>query len=192
MNLSRNQNDELHLQQGSAEWRAFRKTKITATDAPVIMGDNPWTSVKALMKKKISDSEDFLNAKMQRGLDLEPEARELFAIQTGIETWPKVLVRDWQMASLDGISECGKYIVEIKCPSETFHKMAELGKIPKHYFAQLQHQMYVADVDMMYYYSYDGFDGTTIEVKRNDEYIKTMLEKELEFYNKLKEIIDEA
>lgn len=185
MNL--NLNNDLHLQQGSAEWRAFRKTKITATDAPVIMGDNPWTSIKALMKKKTSNDEDFVNERMQRGIDLEPEARELFCIQNGIEIWPQVLVRDWQMASLDGISQCGKYIVEIKCPSKVFHTMAEMGKIPKHYFAQLQHQMYVADVEMMYYYSFDGFDGATVEVKRDEAYIKTMIDKELEFYNQLQD-----
>jgi len=109
---------------------------------------------------------------MREGLRLEPIARELFAIQNGIEMFPRVVVNDWAMASLDGMSECGKYIVEIKCPGEKDHLLALQGKIPEHYYPQLQHQLYVTGLQSIFYYSFDGTDGVTIVVKRDDAYIE--------------------
>jgi putative phage-type endonuclease len=169
--------------QGTAEWLALRKTKITATDANSIMNCNPWKNKKKLYLEKISEENNtFVNAAMQRGLDLEPIARELFTIKTGIEVFPKVIVKDWMMASLDGISACGKYVVEIKCPGDKDHKIALSGKVPDHYYAQLQHQMYVAGVKKMCYFSFDGTDEAMIEVNINTQYVEQMIEEERKFY----------
>ncbi len=163
---------DLSLIQGSDEWLELRKIKITATDASIIMGVNPWKTPLQLYKEKTSDiSNTYTNERMQRGLDLEVEARELFIIQTGIEVQPKVIVKDWLMASLDGMSECGNYVVEIKCPGEKDHALALKGKVPDHYYPQLQHQMYVCDVNEMYYFSYDGLDGVIVNVQRDDNYM---------------------
>jgi hypothetical protein len=86
------------------------------------------------------------------------------------------------MASLDGISKCGKYVVEIKCPGVVDHAIALSGCVPKHYYPQLQHQMYVCDVSKMYYFSFDGADGVICEVDRDDKYIEKLLEEEKKFY----------
>lgn len=170
--------------QGTPEWLAVRKTKITATDAPVIMGSSHWKTKIQLYHEKISNDVKplYMNERMQRGVDLEPIARSLFTIQTGIEVEPKIAIKDWAMASLDGISACGNYIVEIKCPGEKDHAIALAGKVPDHYYPQLQHQMYVCDVQMCYYFSFDGADGVIVEVKRDDKYIAKMVEEEKKFY----------
>lgn len=170
--------------QGSEEWLNLRKTKITATDSAVIMGANPWKTKNRLYLEKTTDMPlPPPNERMQRGIDLEPIARELFIIQTGINVKPKVVVKDWTMASLDGISECGKHIVEIKCPSESYHIGAIRGGIPAIYYPQLQHQMYVCDVQEMKYFSFDGLCGVAVNVKRDDKYIERMLEEEKKFYD---------
>jgi putative phage-type endonuclease len=173
----------LDMKQGSAEWHALRKTKVTATDAAVIMGVSPWKSVKSLLQDKLySISENIITPKMQRGIDLEPIARDLFNIQTGFLLIPGVVVNGWAMASLDGISQDHQIILEIKCPGDKDHALALHGQIPEYYYPQLQHQMSVCNLQSMYYFSFDGIDGVTIPVPRDDLYIEKMLIEEKKFY----------
>src|SRR5271169_3503351 len=126
------------VEQGSENWFALRKTKITATDASILMakggsyfGKTPFT----LYNDKVSDEpKKAPNEAMQRGTRLEPIARELFELQTGIAMEPKVVVKDWAMASLDGMSYNGDLILEIKCPGSRDHATALQGKVPEHYY----------------------------------------------------------
>ncbi len=169
--------------QGTKEWLELRKTKITATDASIIMGVSPWKTRWQLYQEKISVTEAKPpTPSMQRGLDLEPVAREAFILTTGIYVSPKVIIKDWQMASVDGISDDGKYLVEIKCPSQVDHSMAIAGKVPDHYYPQLQHQMHVCDVNRMFYFSFDGVNGALVEVVKDNSYIEKMVEEEWKFY----------
>ncbi len=174
------------LIQGTEEWKELRRNKITATDASVIMGMSPWKNRLRLYEEKVLGIESaYPNAAMQRGVELEPIARGLFSLKVGVDVYPKVIIKDWAMASLDGISDCGEVMVEIKCPGSTDHSLALRGKVPDHYYPQLQHQLYVSDLDSMYYFSFDGFDGVIVEIERNDSYIKSMVEKELAFYESI-------
>ncbi len=171
------------IEQGTPEWHALRKTKITATDASIIMGASHWKTRIQLYHEKLSDAPATPpNERMQRGLDLEPIARDLFILNHGFICKPQVVVKDWAMASLDGIDDTGQIVVEIKCPGEKDHDIAFSGKVPDHYYPQLQHQMYVCDVQEMYYFSFDGIDGITVKVKRDDKYIAKMIEEERKFY----------
>jgi putative phage-type endonuclease len=171
------------MEQGTAEWLSLRTGKITATDATVILGASHWKTKIQLYHEKLSDNViNFVNERMKRGNDLEPIARELFSIQNGIEMFPRIVVKDWAMASLDGMSECSKYILEIKCPGEKDHALALQGLVPDHYYPQLQHQLYVTGLQSIFYYSFDGTDGVTLIVKRDDEYIEKMIAEEFKFY----------
>lgn len=176
--------EKIDLVQGSHEWLAFRKTKITATDAPVIMGVSPWKTKRQLYYEKLSDDNGstFKSKRMQRGIDLEPLARDLFILNHGYMCKPCVIVKDWAMASLDGMDESRQIIVEIKCPGENDHQLALQGIVPPHYFPQIQHQLYVCDVQLAYYFSFDGIDGVSVEVKRDEDYIQKMVDEELAFY----------
>lgn len=178
----------LDIEQGSQDWLELRKTKITATDAAVILGENPWKTAETLFLEKTGQLECVKKSKaMQRGLDLEPIARKLFKVQTRLEMHPQVIVKGFLMASLDGMTEDKKTAVEIKCPGPKDHFFAEDKTVPPYYFAQLQHQMFVADLPKIYYYSFDGLDGIYFEVPRDDAYIENMLEKERAFYEKMLE-----
>jgi putative phage-type endonuclease len=173
---------EFQLEQGTQEWLEFRRHKITATDACIIMGTSHWkTKIQLYHEKKDPNYRSTVNDRMQRGTDLEPLARELFYAKTGHKMFPKVIVKDWAMASLDGINDFNE-ILEIKCPGDKDHQIALNGKIPKHYYPQLQHQMYVCDAEKAFYFSFDGFDGVTVEVPRDDAYIAKMIEEEKKFY----------
>ncbi len=169
--------------QGTQAWLDLRKTKITATDACIIMNESKWKTRIQLYKEKISNvHNNFCTPAMQRGIDLEPLARELYSLKTGIFVEPKVIVKDWAMASLDGISECGNYLIEIKCPGQKDHEIALSGKIPSHYFPQLQHQMWVCDVEKMHYFSFDGTDGVIVEILKDPIYLERLISEELKFF----------
>ncbi len=93
------------------------------------------------------------------------------------------------MASFDGIDPEGKCVVEIKCPNKDDHLMAFNGGIPEKYFAQLQHQMEIAQVEMAYYFSFDGKIGIPVKVYRDDKFIKDMISKERIFWECMQEFI---
>jgi len=179
--------------QQTDEWLALRKSKIGASDAPVIMEVSPWKTPYQLWLEKISSvKETKKTASMQRGIDLETKAREEFEKLTGIFMIPQVVFHksyDWMMASLDGMDIEQKSIVEIKCPNKIDHQTALSGNIPNKYYPQLQHQMEVCELDSAYYFSFDGENGTLLNIPRDDIYIKKMLEKEVEFYECMQNFI---
>ena len=176
------------LIQGSQEWLNFRKKGIGASDAPVIMGVSPWKTPYELFLEKLDLSHaEYETPAMRRGKELESRARDIFTEITGIEMKPNVLThqtRNWMIASLDGIDSTGKNIVEIKCPSKIEdHSFAEINKrVPEKYYPQLQHQIEVCGIDKAYYFSYFNDDETVLlEIGRNEQYIKSLIQKEEEF-----------
>lgn len=147
---------KIDLKIGSKEWLEFRRTKIMASDSPIIMGVSPWCDSRELYFKKKSGVEKPVTPAMQRGIDLEPEAREKFEQMTGHFVWPAIHQHpqySFLAATFDGINDAG-VLCEIKCPGRKDHEEALSGKIPEKYYPQLQHQMYVAGVQKMYYFSY--------------------------------------
>ena len=179
----------VNLEQGSAEWLEFRKNKIMASEAPIIMGVSPWSTVKKLWEEKLDLKEtQASNRYMQRGNELEPVARQVYESLTNTEVSPVVVVSEkypWMGASLDGLSACGTRVVEIKCPGKKDHDIAASGKIPEKYYPQLQHQLAVLSVDSIDYFSFNEESHYLVTVQRDDDYIKEMIKREQEFYNKM-------
>lgn len=179
--------------QGSKEWLDLRKTKITATDASIIMKASKWKTPLQLYNEKTSpDGATYLSEAMRRGIELEPIARDLFTFKTGIKLIDKddprnVVInpdKPWMMASFDGISECGKYSVEIKCPMPNSydHYLARNREIPPMYYPQVQHQIECLKPQAHFFMVFDGFDGDPFDVAKNPSYIENMIEEELKFY----------
>lgn len=185
----------IELEQGSEQWLEFRKNKIGASDAPIIMSASPWCTPTQLWERKMGFiPEQAESYAMSEGKLLEPIARKECERIIGQKLNPIVgqhSERDWQIASLDGINLEHTYAVEIKCPGVEDHYKASQGNVPEKYKYQLQHQMAVAELDFIYYFSFDkvahNFGGSApcnylIEVKRDQEMIDKMLEAELKFY----------
>jgi putative phage-type endonuclease len=177
---------ELDLIQGSPEWHKWRKTKIGASDAASILGVDPWNTKQKKWEEKqgLTDPKK-ITEKMQRGIDLEPMARACFEEMTRLKMPSAVLestLYPWMGASLDGFSKCRQYALEIKCNGLENHELALKGKIPKYYYSQLQHQLAVTALPMIYYFSFDGEKGVIIEVSRDESYIQKLIEEEKEFY----------
>jgi len=183
------------LEQGSQEWLDFRKTRIGASDATIIMGDSPWSTAYQLWEQKTGLREPTpANPWMQRGIDLEPIARECYIRESGNVVTPLVMGHHkhrWMIASLDGITEDLQHIVEIKCSGEKDHALAKSGIVPPKYYAQLQHQLEVSRCDVVDYFSYRSDDDfVIIQVQRDEEYILTMLEAEKAFWDKVQNFIE--
>lgn len=174
------------LQQGTPEWVEMRNNYIGGSDAPVIMNASPWKTRYQLMEEKLGLSKPFQSQAMKRGIEMEENARSHFEKLTGYVVFPTVVIskkRPWQMASMDGLTIEKDTAVEIKCPGAEDHQLAEKGKVPEHYFPQLQHQMEVCDLDIMFYFSFDGKNGKILEVKRDQSYIDLMNEEEKKFWD---------
>ncbi len=175
------------LEQRTDAWVKFRKNMIGASDAPIIMGESPWKTPYQLWLEKMDQGGDPFetNYAMERGNRLEDIAIESFNRKMGLAMKPKVVISEnipWMMASLDGITPCRKFILEVKCPGNEDHALAIAGHIPQKYYAQVQHQLAVTDLNMAYYYSFDGEDGVVVHVNRDDEYIDKMRVEENKFY----------
>lgn len=186
----------IKIDQGTPEWHAFRLKHIGASEAPYIMEQSPWKSPYQLWQEKLElVARPVPNERMNRGTQLEGLARIACSLDTGIVFEPAVLVHDeikYMSASLDGLSPCGRYALEIKCPGDVDHGKALARMIPEKYMAQLQHQMEVCQLDKMLYYSFDGENGVAIEVFRDDKFIKELIRKEAEFWECIQSMIAPA
>lgn len=145
----------INVEQGSPEWLAWRKTVITATECPVIMGLSPWSTPYKCWQKKLGLIEDEkTNEAMERGKRLEPYIRDRFILKSGIKMLPTVVESSeypFLGASLDGMSATGEYIMEVKTGGEKLYLMALEGKMPEEYRLQIQKQLLVTRAKLCYY-----------------------------------------
>jgi putative phage-type endonuclease len=172
-----------------------RRGKIGASDAAVIMGESPYSTPYKLWRLKLGvDEKAKMLPHMQAGLDIEDEARDWFYQTTGIQVFPYQIQHPtipYMIASLDGISLDKTTILEIKRPSLKDHEIAKnTGKPPKKYWIQIQHQLECTHLDFEYYLSFYKDDPILLTVKRDHDYIKTLLGREAEFFNCMTQIIE--
>lgn len=184
----------LDLEQGSPEWLEFRRKGIGASDAPSIMGCG-FKSREGLLKEKLNGSNGYDNAAMKRGRDLEPVVRQMLEEKFGCVLISPVVQHDeyeWCYASLDAISIKFDKLFEIKCPNSVDHTCALNGAVPKKYYPQLQHQLFVTGLPMMKYVSYDGETLAIVDVERDEAFLQQMIEAELDFYGLMQEGVVET
>lgn len=172
-------------EQNTQEWKEWRRDKIGASDASIVLGISPWSSPLQLYEEKLGiRSPKDLTAAMARGMDLEEKARIAYERLSGKLVFPQVRVHphfEWCIASLDGMTMDERHIVEIKVPGQKTHEMAKAGKVPDHYYSQLQHQMFVTNLKSADYFSFDGESGMLIVVERDESFIANMVKEELKF-----------
>lgn len=175
---------ELVLEQGTAKWKQWRTGGFGASDMPVLMRKSPWKSVEKLLKEKRGYDDGYENDAMREGRALEPVARREYCKVVGFDVSSPCLQHfdyPWARASLDGISSDRKKVVEIKCGKGAYSQ-AKDGKIPRYYYAQLQHILFVTGLDMIDYWCYrPGQSGILQKRSRNDSYIESLIEKGEEF-----------
>ncbi len=183
--------NRIMLDQGSEEWKQWRKGKISASKVAAILGICPYRSCLMLYEEEMGLREpQASNPHMQRGLDVEDQVRQWFFDQYRIEVQPCVLQSKENplfIASLDGINSINTCIVEIKNNNKEYHEMAQSGKLPEHHRAQVQFQMFVSGLDVCYYISHRQGDYALVVVQRDQAYIDDMIPKVLDFKRRLDE-----
>lgn len=174
---------KIELEQGSSDWLAWRKGLITATEAGSILGINPYCTIYKSWQRKVGlIPEQKETEPMRRGKRDEPIARDLFIKQYGIDMIPCCVESDkynFIGASLDGLSPCGKYLLEIK--SQQLHPR----DMPEYHYAQMQHQMLCDDEDKIercFYVCHWAGENTITEVLPDMEWRKNYLEKAAEYW----------
>ena len=177
------------LEQGSRRWLDWRYNGIGASDAPAIMGENPWKTRQRLLAEKRSRRDVVKNSRMNKGTTLEPEARRRYESTVGFDVSPKC-IQSVNMprlrASLDGISDNRNFVVEIKCGEKVYRAANRDGKPPQCYYGQLQHILLITNLNEIdFFCHWPGEEDIRIRVKRDDDYISVMLAREEEFFRDL-------
>ena len=186
-----------NYEQGSNEWLAWRLQGLGASDAvKVCSGSSKYIELYKVKSGEMPESAfetGFVRAWRDRGHEIEHEARASYMLHVGIWVEPRLIVHpehDWLRASLDGVSDDEKTIVEIKCPGKGKHDKALAGKLPSEYWPQIQHTLMVAGLPSMHYWSFDGERGALIEVAADAEYQKKLFLREAFFWESVKAKIE--
>lgn len=183
----------IEVKQNTKEWRVWRDKGLGASDAPIVMGVSPWITRFQLWGYKTGLLErpepNVYQAKaMQRGHDLEPQARKIFEDKYAKGSFPATSFEHatypYLRASLDGYNKESNTNLEIKCPGKVDHALAVSGKVPEKYIPQTQMQMIVSGANTTQYFSWDGEKSEVIiEVKFDIHYASTLLHQMILFWD---------
>ena len=180
---------ELPIEQGSPEWFEQRRGKVTASRIADIMAKTKSgysTSRQNYLMQLLCErltgkvEESFKSAAMQRGNDLEPEARNWYQLETG-EIVEQVSFIDHPNINDAGASPDGlvgaEGLIEIKCPNTATHIETLRSKKPSdRYYKQMQWQMACTGRKWCDFVSFDNrlpdnLAYFCIRIDRNEEVI---------------------
>jgi len=188
---------EIHnVEQGSDEWFAARMGVPSASQAGMILSPTgkPSTQAGGYMNKLLGqwltgESENFTSEAMNRGTEMEPEARAWFELSVAPVEQVGFIVKDGFGCSPDGLvgEDSG---LEIKCPMPPKHASYLIAqKLPTEYIPQVQSSMYVTGRGSWNFVSYHPKTVSMhIVVQRDEEWIK-LFEEQLD---KFKENLENA
>lgn len=165
---------EHHVAQRSPEWFALRCGRVSGSQAQHLL-----TALKSktesagrrdlrmlLAQERLSglpdDGPTFVNADMQRGMDMEPEALvalEMTGVLPGAIRPVGYLTHDELQAgySPDGVAGLGfDTLVEVKCPRMSTHLALfdTIGTVPDRYIGQLTHALWLTGASSIHFGSY--------------------------------------
>lgn len=144
---------ENNIVQGSEEWFAIRKGKMTASHAQAIgnCGKGLDTYITEIMAEFYSsgEKEQFTSKHIERGNELEPLARSMYELETGNDVTEVgfIEMNEYSGCSPDGlINEDG--LIEIKCVDDVSyfkHLLNGIDEVDTKYIWQVQMQLLVTN-----------------------------------------------
>ncbi len=153
----------IHVEQNSEEWFELRRGKITSSNFATIMANygkafgNPaiqYAQRVAIEGKTNVTIETFQNEWMEKGIELEQDAREAYQMTTFTDVLPGGFCELGRFgSSSDGLT--GKGLIEIKCPKYSTHFDSLVkGGYDSKYQWQLRGQMWIYDKPWADFVSY--------------------------------------
>lgn len=187
-----------NLEQRSSEWHAWRRGGIGSSEAAILMGHTEHKSVQRLWAEKCGLEEplNIVNEDMQRGIEFEDTAIELYSQEVGLIFEPLTIQHpdfSFLRASLDGANRSSGRFVEAKCPRPYIHQKTKLyGFIKPEYYCQMQHQYLTTGLDHGDFISYcvETEDLVWFHVEQNFEYQAELLDREIYFWEHVQKQIE--
>lgn len=196
---------KLAIEQDTEEWLEWRMTGITATEAAIVSGVNPYESVDKFfpVKAGFTLAEFKYNEAIRRGKALEPFVRQMVNIHFNTVFEPACvqnLKNEVLIASLDGINQDGSIILEIKCATNfgthrknfstfsgclTDGTYAIIYNMPEYYYCQLQYQLMVTQASKALFVSYFEGDMKFLTIYPEAEYQKSLKKQVINFWKKV-------
>ena len=180
------------LKQGSHEWLDWQQTVIDASDAPTIMGENPFKSKEYLALEKLGEKKPVFRGNTANTLkqSLKLLARTSLSQRLGKQFSPAVAQSrntPWLSASMDAIDVPLSTVAEIKCDQQSHEYTVRTGKAPPYHYGQLQHILLVTGFQWVVYYSFrPRMPEQLLYVPRDERYINKLSEEISNFLNELR------
>lgn len=198
------------LIQGSEEWFAVRRGKITASRLSDLMKKTKYgeSTYKTKLRMELaieritgkSASNVVMNQAMHDGIEREPDARTLFEAVTGKEValcgsfdHPEIVNTS---ASPDGLLRGENAILEIKCPTAVTHARNLMADgMDKRYLYQVAWQMACTESTHGYFASYHPDFPTDLRLKyvrveRDDDLILDISKAVRQFDMEVEDLIN--
>lgn len=187
------------VEQNSEEWFALRRGKFTAsTFKDLFMGKDTQGYKDCVYKvafERLTNTspESFTNEWMQRGTELEPEARSWYEFEKKTEITDAGFIEynDWIGASPDGFIGDGG-LIEIKCPKfSTMMDYLIKKELPKTYYYQVHGQLLVTDREYCDFVAYHpNLPKLILRINRDKEIDKIILDKLFKAIKEVEQIIN--
>jgi len=192
----------IDIEQNSPDWFNLRLGLFTSSQIYVLMQRSRSggfsKSAETYIKQKAIEliyplaTEGFSTSAMQWGHDHEPDARNVYELQSGkaVTNGGFWKLNDYTGSSPDGLIDDGKGSVEIKCPYNRINHLSyslckneyDLLAEKKEYFYQCHHQMLCTGREYVDFMSYDPRLLSTkgflhiIRIERDQEIIEDMMD----------------
>lgn len=179
------------------KWLDWRREGIGGSDAPVIMEKSPFKKKVELWNEKVNGIYSTkLSVAMQHGKDKEEEAlvecENLLGISLFKMDYVKHQTIPWLRGNLDGIDIDEEIIVEVKNPySNPDDHISAINKIvPEKYYPQCMHYFLLKPkVQKVLYFSRYKGNNAIVEIKRDQNYLDELFEKEQQFWDSVQKKI---
>jgi hypothetical protein len=186
----------INCEQGSEEWFLSRLGIPTASAFGTVMAKGQGKTRKTYMLKLLGErmtgemTESYTNHHMERGHEMEPEARETYAFMKDCEPIQVGFIRNGNKgASPDSlVGEDGLVEIKTKLPHLQLQVLLE-DRLPPEHKPQVQGQIWTAEREWCDFVSY--WPGLPIFIKRvyrEEDYIKTLSIEVDRFVNDMNEL----
>jgi hypothetical protein len=188
-------------EQGSPEWYACRLGIPTASEFDCILAQGrsggPSKTRRTYMMKLVGEiltgeaAYNYTNDHMERGKEMEAEARDLYTFKTDIEPQQVGFIRNGSVGCSPDSLVGDKGLLEIK--TKLAHLQLEVlldDVLPPEHKAQVQGQLWVAEREFVDFVCYwPRLPLFAKRVYRDEEYIKNLARAVDQFRNEMAQVI---